>query len=685
VSEPPTPAAERQGPLLIGLTCLGSLTLLLLARAALQQRALLTPNTPRSQLVWIRHAAVDPEQRREASLLLASGEGENRKRRKVLEGQGWGRGPLAPVVLKLDALAAEQGGGQAAGDALWRALLHRFPGDPASADALYALGRQDPSLRQELLRRFPSHPAALAAALETGPTAEAQRQGALHLARWGARWPGADALLHQVCQQQNQNLPKGDRRQLALGLAELGDGTGALSCLAGARGGSSPSKVRLDELGFDASGALRLGQSLLKGPPEQQRAGERLLLSLTGRWPLSPEALESARLLSQVEGPGGLALIGALPPPLGQSAPVQARLAREGKQPWQPVLKRWPRDPASWDLQWELARERLLKGQWSAAATLLTSIESDELSAPLAARQQFWLGYAQQQLGGEGAAKRTWERLLQFAPTGYYGWRASLQLGRPEALEHGQTPLQQLLPDPWRPLASGDGDLDRLWRLGQPLEAWETWRQRQRNRPPRAPQELLVEGRLRQGVGDDWTGLGQLERAHLALPAGSCQARRNLERDLHPLRFGPVFLAAGQREGVDPALLLAVALQESRFTPAVQSAAGAVGLMQLMPGTAAELAGGPVDPQALKDPATNVPLGARYLRQLLLRWQGNPLLAVASYNAGPGAVEGWISPQLRLHPELWVEAIPYPETRLYVKKVLGNHWSYRRRDLGPPC
>jgi soluble lytic murein transglycosylase len=57
---------------------------------------------------------------------------------------------------------------------------------------------------------------------------------------------------------------------------------------------------------------------------------------------------------------------------------------------------------------------------------------------------------------------------------------------------------------------------------------------------------------------------------------------------------------------------------------------------------------------------------------------------VASYNAGPGAVGGWVNPQLRSAPELWVEAIPFPETRLYVKKVLGNAWSYRQPGL-PGC
>ncbi|WP_072061595.1 lytic transglycosylase domain-containing protein [Synechococcus sp. GFB01] len=131
-------------------------------------------------------------------------------------------------------------------------------------------------------------------------------------------------------------------------------------------------------------------------------------------------------------------------------------------------------------------------------------------------------------------------------------------------------------------------------------------------------------------------------------------------------------------------LLAAVAKQESRFTPGVRSAAGAVGLLQLMPETAAELAGRPLAAAELEDPERNAVLGAQYLRQLLLLWHGNPLLVAASYNAGPGAVASWISPLLNRAPELWVEAIPYPETRLYVKKVVGNLWSFQEPRL-PRC
>ncbi|MGL6132905.1 MAG: lytic transglycosylase domain-containing protein, partial [Prochlorococcaceae cyanobacterium] len=110
---------------------------------------------------------------------------------------------------------------------------------------------------------------------------------------------------------------------------------------------------------------------------------------------------------------------------------------------------------------------------------------------------------------------------------------------------------------------------------------------------------------------------------------------------------------------------------------------GAVGLLQLMPATAEELLGRPLQVDELEQPALNASLGARYLRQLLQRWQGNPLLAVASYNAGPNAVAGWIDPRLSSEPELWVEAIPFPETRLYVKKVMGNLWSLQ--EPRPPA
>jgi soluble lytic murein transglycosylase len=344
------------------------------------------------------------------------------------------------------------------------------------------------------------------------------------------------------------------------------------------------------------------------------------------------------------------------------------------------VLQRWPNDPASWELQWQRARQALLKRQWATATTLLSAPIGRELPVGLIGRQLFWLGFSQQQQGATAKAQRTWSDLTKQHPGGYYGWRASVRLGRDDLnLDPGSSPA--LVQPRWHPLGSGDGPLDRLWRLDQSLEAWEHWRTR-RTSPPRSPQELAVEGRLRRAIGDHWIGLGQLEQVNLRLPVGAaCELAQQLERDLQTASFVAELEAAGETAGVPATLLAAVAKQESRFSPGVSSGAGAVGLLQLMPATAAELAGMPLTADALTDPARNAQLGALYLKQLLGQWQGNPVLMAASYNAGPGATAGWVTPLLQQEPELWIEAIPYPETRLYVKKVLGNLWNFQQRPL----
>lgn len=118
--------------------------------------------------------------------------------------------------------------------------------------------------------------------------------------------------------------------------------------------------------------------------------------------------------------------------------------------------------------------------------------------------------------------------------------------------------------------------------------------------------------------------------------------------------FDHIFAAAASRFGVRVELLKAVARAESGFNPRAVSKAGAQGIMQLMPGTARAL--GVRNPF---DPVENIFAGAAYLRSLLDRFGGNEVLALAGYNAGPGAVEraGGVP--------------PYPETEAYVKRVLG--------------
>jgi soluble lytic murein transglycosylase len=666
---------------LLAITCIGSAAALLAGRSTLALLPGPDPSTPTGQLSLMQRWAADPALRREASLLLAARTDDAPLlQHRLLRAQGWGTDPLAALVLKRDAQAVSALGETLAAEQLWQQLQRRFPTVPAAADGLYALGQGQPVLHQRLLQRFPAHPAALAAAQEApDPSA------ALHLARWGARWPGAEERMRRRCQTNKPPLQARERDLLAGGLGQLGDGAAALACLNGEP--ASPASQ------------LAIARSLLRGTDTEEQQAEKLLLQLAQRQPTSPEASEAVRLLSEGNSASSLAALAQLPPALQSSAPVAARraLAARSQAGALAVLKRWPSDPSSWELQWQLAREALLQRQWQQAAILLGEPNSPPHQPPLlTSRRLFWLGLSQWHLGQRQQARQHWQELLRRHPGGYYGWRASERLGQeglvlstdqkaqnaPAGDRSTPAPLQ---PAPWRPLGSGDAQLDRLWRLDQPLEAWEHWRHQRQGRPPQGPQELLLEGRLRRAVGDHWIGLGQLEQASLRLPPAQCRLAAELETDLHAPAFSPELSAAARRAQLPTALLAAVAKQESRFSPTVRSAVGAVGLLQLMPETAAELAGAPQSETALEDPGRNADLGARYLRQLLLRWQGNPLLTVASYNAGPGAVAGWISPQLHQDPELWVEAIPYPETRLYVKKVLGNLWSFQqpRRPICP--
>jgi soluble lytic murein transglycosylase len=137
-------------------------------------------------------------------------------------------------------------------------------------------------------------------------------------------------------------------------------------------------------------------------------------------------------------------------------------------------------------------------------------------------------------------------------------------------------------------------------------------------------------------------------------------------------------LAAAQDVKLDPYLVAAVVREESSYYPRAVSRTGARGLMQLMPTTARLLApAGDLD-----DPVFNIQLGTRFLAGLLREFT-DPRLALAAYNAGPNRVRQWWAARRSDDIEVFVEQIPFDETRLYVKKVVLSWDEYRRIYAGP--
>jgi soluble lytic murein transglycosylase len=125
---------------------------------------------------------------------------------------------------------------------------------------------------------------------------------------------------------------------------------------------------------------------------------------------------------------------------------------------------------------------------------------------------------------------------------------------------------------------------------------------------------------------------------------------------------------------VDPNLTLALIRQESAFNPNARSRAGALGLMQLMPNTARRF--GRVTNQQILQPTRNIQLGTRYFRMLLQRYDGDAELALAAYNAGSNAVDGWLKRYTMEDRILFIDMIPFAETRSYVSLIARNYFWY---------
>ncbi|MGD8176486.1 transglycosylase SLT domain-containing protein [Marinimicrobium sp. ARAG 43.8] len=150
-----------------------------------------------------------------------------------------------------------------------------------------------------------------------------------------------------------------------------------------------------------------------------------------------------------------------------------------------------------------------------------------------------------------------------------------------------------------------------------------------------------------------------------------------------PLAYAEYVQSAAQETSVHPHLLFAIARQESAFMPHARSPAGAMGLMQLMPATArqtAQRAGVSYRQADLLSPEKNIALGSRYLNELLDEFDGNRILAAAAYNAGPYRVKQWLKDTgERIPYDVWIETIPFSETRGYVQNVLSYSVIYGYR------
>jgi soluble lytic murein transglycosylase len=283
----------------------------------------------------------------------------------------------------------------------------------------------------------------------------------------------------------------------------------------------------------------------------------------------------------------------------------------------------------------------------------------------------YWLGRALTKAGEAEAATAAFKVAAGY-PTVYYGLLARQELGlKPvelrampewkdsEAAFNGNEVVKAIN------LLVADGETEKagalLKTLAQQLQTGG---------------ELVLAARLAQTI----------DAHNLAISIADIADKRGMPLDL--FSFPKDGLPANKVAAADTAAIYAIARQESRFQVNAVSSAGARGLMQLMPGTAKEVASkiglAYSATKLTTDPLYNAQLGASYLDRQLDKYGGSLLLAAAAYNAGPGNANKWITAfgdprSSKVDPVVWVELIPFQETRKYVQRVFGNYMVYRAR------
>ena len=301
-------------------------------------------------------------------------------------------------------------------------------------------------------------------------------------------------------------------------------------------------------------------------------------------------------------------------------------------------------------------RRALADRQWTDVVHWIAEMPASQQES---SRWQYWLGRANEQLGNHDAAIARYQQAA--TDRSFYGFAAADKINQPYRLNHERNHFDEATREQTAQLPVVQRT-EALLRIGEDGLANSEWLHAVQHGTPQQARALA-----------DYA-------AHQQWHARLVQTTIAGEMwDALEWRFPPAyrddFLAWGHQTGVDPYLLMAITRRESAYNPVALSPAGARGLMQLMPGTAAQVSRqlglNDPGPYGVLEPELNIRLGSTYLRDKLERYQGNRLAATAAYNAGPGRVDQWLGTNSMESFDLFVESIPFRETRDYVQAVLS--------------
>ncbi len=318
---------------------------------------------------------------------------------------------------------------------------------------------------------------------------------------------------------------------------------------------------------------------------------------------------------------------------------------------WQFVQKSKPTDDKGKGAK---IRAALLRKDWKKVLAWIDTLSSREKN------KEIWLYWQARSLEQQGDQHANWYYQKLAQKRDYYGFLAADKLSKPYQFNHKPTPNNPILK---AKLAKREGFKRAIFllELNRDTDARREWNYASRYL---SKNELFAATQLATDLNWDFQVIRMLAKA---------KYWNDVEK-----RFPIAFLEQVKKQAVKnnlaPAWVYGIIRQESAFNHRANSRVGAAGLMQLMPATARKVAKMLKEPKSkakkLNDPLINIQFGTKYLAYSYEKLQSHPVLATAGYNAGPHRVTKWLKQRPNMAADLWIELIPYRETRTYVKKVM---------------
>ena len=586
---------------------------------------------------------------------------------------------LAAYILLSQGKAYQLENDRAAAEKVWQKLADNYANSPATAEALYSLGKSNPAYWQQAIVDFPSHPRTheiIRHKLKQNPN---QPQLMAILVKYSPDDSDINQMRDRLVKEYSSQLKPQDWEAIADSYWVKWDYGAAGKAYAKAPRTSRNlyRAARGYHIANSKTTAKQFYQQLFKEYPNAVDTGLGLR--------------RMAMIVSKQEGIGYLdRAIQQFPNQAPQALLEKADLLdklnspKSASQARQAVLNNHQNSEPAAEYRWKIASKKAKAGDFVGAWQWAQPIVANNPDSPIAPKANFWIARWATKLNRPEDAAKAYESVLARFPRSYYAWRSAVALGwdvgdfttvrykNPEVVK-----INRISPP------GGSETFQELYRLGFEPEAWAQFQTEISDRPQLSVNDEFTKGLLKLYQGKNLRGINQIWYLQDRDSTEDRQEWQKLRQTpeywqaLYPFPYEDTILKWSKHRGLNPLLVTALIRQESRFEPEIRSSAGAMGLMQVIPPTAKTAAQNiGLSKYSLTKPEDNVNIGTYYLDFTHKKYNNNSMLAVASYNAGPNAVAKWVSRYGLNDVDRFVEQIPYRETKGYVESVFENYWNY---------